>query len=463
MSALPTLKYCFYSDESLTGTPGPTLNFTRSSTATWYGNDGLIKTAAISTPRFDHRAATKQPLGLLMESASTNKLLRSEEFNNSVWFKNNTTVTANVATSPDGTTSADDILQTDGFGYCRQNVAVTANTNHTYSIYLKKGTTGGNARWVQLSCYNSGVTIKFSGWFDIANGVTGSTENTGGATIRSLYIEDVGNGYYKCDITGSLQNSQTSMLCSVSAKTADNTQNKDQTNSIQAWGAMLEQRSFVSSYVKTEGATATRASETAGSGNIGWHNTDENIGTWYSRATPGRYVGLGGTSDRSTAYIRYNSVHRMDPFANVNQDTELKAWSAGGTATLSTHTLVENLSGNVEFQAVTAHALNDVATFINGNAGQTDSTFDRTSGTPYISYAIGKCGTGTETPWDGHIAEIRYYPVRFDNETSQDMSTGIFPEGGARNWLTVSRRKLDRPPTKRVYPKPKPNMRSTYE
>jgi hypothetical protein len=68
----------FATDKSLTARKGPTPVFTRASTATFVGSDGLIQSAAINEPRFDH--ATTAPnacLGLLIEESRTNLVFPS--------------------------------------------------------------------------------------------------------------------------------------------------------------------------------------------------------------------------------------------------------------------------------------------------------------------------------------------------------------------------------------------------
>jgi hypothetical protein len=57
---------------------GTTLvTFTRASTGTYVGSDGLIQTATTNEPRFDHNPTTGESLGLLVEEARTNLLLNS--------------------------------------------------------------------------------------------------------------------------------------------------------------------------------------------------------------------------------------------------------------------------------------------------------------------------------------------------------------------------------------------------
>ena len=77
--AVPSLDLRFADNKSLVdATTGASLvTFTRASTGTYVGADGLIKTATTNEARFDHNPTTGESLGLLVEEARTNLLLNS--------------------------------------------------------------------------------------------------------------------------------------------------------------------------------------------------------------------------------------------------------------------------------------------------------------------------------------------------------------------------------------------------
>jgi hypothetical protein len=69
----------------------PEYSYTRNSSGTYVGSDGLIKTAAVNEPRFEFDAVTGEYKGLLVEEARTNYYTTSEtmlggRINNSVRF-----------------------------------------------------------------------------------------------------------------------------------------------------------------------------------------------------------------------------------------------------------------------------------------------------------------------------------------------------------------------------------------
>ena len=67
----------FAADKTLTARKGPTPVFTRASSATFVGSDGLIQSAAINIPRFDHTSAGVCR-GLLIEESRTNLVFPSD-------------------------------------------------------------------------------------------------------------------------------------------------------------------------------------------------------------------------------------------------------------------------------------------------------------------------------------------------------------------------------------------------
>ena len=97
----PSLKLDFANARAL----DPRITFTRASTATYVGANGLIKTAGVNEPRFDHDPITGESLGLLIEESRTNSVEYSEDLSNAYWNKQNCSLGATTV-APDGTNSA---------------------------------------------------------------------------------------------------------------------------------------------------------------------------------------------------------------------------------------------------------------------------------------------------------------------------------------------------------------------
>ena len=77
--AVPSLDLRFAENKSLVdATTGASLvTFTRASSGTFVGSDGVLRTAVTNEPRFDHNPTTGESLGLLVEEQRTNLLLNS--------------------------------------------------------------------------------------------------------------------------------------------------------------------------------------------------------------------------------------------------------------------------------------------------------------------------------------------------------------------------------------------------
>jgi hypothetical protein len=117
------------------------VTFTRASTGTYVGSDGLIKTAAVDEPRITHDPTTGRRLGLLVEEARTNSAQWSEAFNNPVWLVTGSgatiTATADVA-APDGTMTAWTLASSGAAAQIQQVSAGTSGITYTGSFYIRR-------------------------------------------------------------------------------------------------------------------------------------------------------------------------------------------------------------------------------------------------------------------------------------------------------------------------------------
>jgi hypothetical protein len=69
------------------GVLDPRINFTRTSTATYFDSAGVLRTASVGAPRFDFDPVTLAPRGLLVEGVATNNYLWSQDITNAYWTK----------------------------------------------------------------------------------------------------------------------------------------------------------------------------------------------------------------------------------------------------------------------------------------------------------------------------------------------------------------------------------------
>lgn len=233
-------------------------DFFRFGDATRVKENGLIETIVGSNnPRLNWSGDCPS---LLMEGSRTNRLLRSEEFNNALWIKTRTTVTAQETLSPEGTETADKLeCNSSGTGgmSVRGSASITSGSTIVLSVFVKKG----NARYCNLGLLNNAYGDFSRIFFDLQEGLSFSPQTTGSdITLIDNSIESFTNGWYRISITCETSGNTTVRPYIYGTTSNGNfTVTKGDYNYF--WGAQLEEGNYLSSYIKTDGSTATRALE----------------------------------------------------------------------------------------------------------------------------------------------------------------------------------------------------------
>jgi hypothetical protein len=366
--------------------------------------------------------------GLLVEAAATNLCLQSEDFG-TTWGSTQSTVTTNDSVAPDGSTTADDVIHTGAGGTITQAVTVTADTVYTASVFVKQGATGSHD-WMEVIYRDNVAANGIQCWFDISTGTKGTAQTFGtGTTLTASGIEDYGNGWYRCWVSGQLASGITAGRIEFTNTTTDATNTREQTNSLRYWGAQLEAGAFPTSYIATTTASVTRNAEQIRTTDVSWHN--RTAGTWYTQASSnmgnlGTFAIFLGISDSSNSDFqvmgKVGGVLRPYFVSTLNGSSE---WNIQPT--------VDYYTAGTSVRQVGGYAENDVAQYVDGTQTATDtSTTDLTAGAAFNEFEIGNLGYTPLYYWNGHIAEIRFYDERFDNDTLLDLSNGIFPPEGRR-------------------------------
>jgi hypothetical protein len=210
ITAAPSLALRFAETKSLVDAiSGQNLiTFTRASSGTYVDSTGTIRTA------------------------TTNLLLRSEEFDQSPWNALYwLSITANQIAAPNGTLTAD-LLAGNGsqIGYIALASQFVNGTTYTFSIYLKKANTSTALTLLYGATFNYGGGDAVATW----NLDTGVPSFFNGATGS---MTAVGNGWYRCVMTDTATASETrnQQWLRMSSNSGD----------VYAWGAQLEQSSTV--------------------------------------------------------------------------------------------------------------------------------------------------------------------------------------------------------------------------
>ena len=390
---------------ALQKTLDPRVTFTRASTGTFVGSDGLLQSATTNEARFDHNPTTGESLGLLVEEARTNLLLRSEEFDNASWTNGNTTESGNVAVAPNGTLTADKLIENSGAGFksIEQAVAISALT-YTFSVYVK-----AVERSIIQLLWSGGASTNFAN-FNLATGTV-----TAG-TYTSATITPAGSDWFRLSITSVLAAGTFSGIISLqtsasATRAASYTGNG--TSGIYLWGAQLEAGASPTSYIPTTTATATRAADVAsitGSAFSSWYRQDE--GTVFVEGGP-----TNPTLNKTQLLLSISdgsANNRMYLGKKFDSTTVAEfGVASGGVGQAFILTTPSSIS-NARFAA--GYKVNDFAVASSGGALATD-----TSGSVPVSSTqllIGTLDTGSNNI-NGHLRRLTFWPVRLPNTTLQ--------------------------------------------
>ena len=213
-------------------------------------NSGYDQTRADFTfDRGSNTAATRVNSDGLIEKYRENEALQSNSFNVSPWSLGNSVLTANASTSPTGESNATKI-ESNTIGTetrVRQTISgATTGKVYTFSCYMK----AGNVSYGIIRHY--GISSNGRAWFNLSNGTIGTKDSS----LIDAQIESVGDGWYRCSITGKIT---TSGALDLAPAPNDNDYLSDAANDyIFLYGAQAETGLVATDYLDS-GATTAKA------------------------------------------------------------------------------------------------------------------------------------------------------------------------------------------------------------
>jgi hypothetical protein len=220
-------------------------------------------TDRLNVPRLTYQNGGGGCPSLLLEKQSTNEAWYSEDFSQSYWTKQGLTVTANSIVSPDGTQNAD--LLTLNTSLAEHNVyapasglPITSNAPFTFSCYVKKGT----GRYFCVATYFTANGFGPYATFDL-NTATLVASGASFGTYSSSKIENMGNDWYRCSVSGF--GPYTSLIFAPDVRSASSlipgVPFTGAGETMYIWGAQLEASSYPTSYIPTTSSSATRVAD----------------------------------------------------------------------------------------------------------------------------------------------------------------------------------------------------------
>ena len=325
-----------------------------------------------SAPRFDHDPTTGESLGLLVEESRTNLLLQSEDFSTS-WTTVTATVTTNVATAPNGTTTAD-LYSGTSTSAVNQSVSLTSGVTYTISFYVKSAGLGNDSFRLRIDgAQTSSNFTATSEWQRFT--FTATSANTGART------------------------------CGIVRNTAGD--NVD----VLLWGAQLEAGAFPTSYIPTVAATVTRAADVASI-------TGSNFSSWY-RQDEGTVFVNGITPPNRADFPSLNTLHDGTSNNRLLQYVFTSGYFSAarvGSVPQGDNTAAVTPTDGSAYKIASAFAVNNSVTAVNGVTGSVDTLC-------LMPTALNTLAIGAE--WNNAnivnstIRRLTYWPVRLSNEVLQ--------------------------------------------
>ena len=384
-------------------------DYTRGSSATRINAQGLIETVSNNSSRLNYPLLDGKVVGCphhILEPQRTNLVQYSEEFNNSYWLKALTSVTANQVISPDGSQTADMLIKNADYGSLyKTGISATSGSNYTFSVFVKKGTTdflslrqasGSNDVRKQFDLNTGAVT----------NGLAGN--QTG---FVSSNFEEYSNGWYRLSIT--CTSNGTSITISIySGKVGESTFNGNS----YIWGAMLEQGSYPTSYIKSNsGSATTRLAETAdNSGSAATFNDSEGV----------LMAEISALANSGNGQIRINEQGVLNSVIMEFRDsgTTLRTYIFDGNATNQFFSET-NINPNDNIKIALKYKQNDCSLYLNGFVRATDTTATMPSNLNALSFNQGD----GNNPFYGKTKQLQYFDSALsDTELEQLTSWDSF-------------------------------------
>ena len=421
--AVPSLDLRFADNKSLVDavTGASLVTFTRASSGTFVGSDGVLRTAVTNEPRFDHNPTTGESLGLLVEEARTNGVT------------NNTMVGAvagTPGTNPTGWTFA--TAQSNGLTISIVGTGVENGIN--YIDYRFNGTTVASPNACAFGFTNAAAatsqTWTSSLYWKLASGTTTGTTNW-----QLGIIENTAVGTF---VTGAFytQTTPTSAALITQRPTATRTLSGGVTVglvshtlnitvagntaidfTIRIGMPQLEQGAFATSAIPTTTATVTRAADVAsitGSNFSSWYNQTE--GTVFAEGAVAQPISGGNQFVFRTSDNGYNNSVAL----NIQSGGFVSIATASGGVFDGVAASPATLIANTTAKFAGAYATNNLGVSLNGATVATDTS--ATMPTALNRLDIGSDHIGSNRIKAGTINRLTYFPTRLSNTVLQQIT-----------------------------------------
>lgn len=344
-----------------------------------------------------------------------NLLTYSEQFNNAIWDRYGVTVSADATTAPNGTTTADRIIESaasgdHGINYTASGVAVVSGTSYIFSVYLKP-----NGRTV-VEIFGDAQNGYLNTSFAKVNISDGTIISLGSAT--SVTAESVGNGWYRVIMTATA----TGSTASPGIYMTDGTNQRyvgDGSSGVFAWGAQLVMANvFPSNTYQPIGAVGSHETGGRFPPYLLFDGVDDalNVANWgnvnqpFTRVVVFSPVVMGGAVHKFV-------LESLAPTANTDIGELLVAGQ--NTITSGENPYTPCFRNNTYIRVSATNGASSVA----HTDGTASATYTRAANQYQTGYAIGWDGVGNNSWANVRIWEVLLIP-RVLNDTERQRLEG---------------------------------------
>lgn len=185
-----------------------------------------------------------------------NLLRYSEQFENAAWLVEGTSTTGqNVTIAPDGTTTADRLIETTStLGHYKYQGSIQSAGPFTASFYIKQA----ERQWASVQIATDTITKRHSVLIDLANGNVLDVRSVGSPISPSYSVIGVGGGWYRVSVTATNTSGRVDAIVAASNSATPAftsyilaSYTGDITKGIYVWGAQLEPGELATTYTPT--------------------------------------------------------------------------------------------------------------------------------------------------------------------------------------------------------------------
>ena len=342
-------------------------------TATYSISNISVQEIQVNTPRIDFSDSADG--ALLLEPQSTNLITYSEDFSDSSWTLFGS-IQANSSVSPNGLTTA-------------------TKLTHTHSQYNMLRVVAGGVRTTSVFVKNvdaDNFYIRKSG-----GGYAYYNFDTKTVNDNSLKVEYFSNDWIRL----SLSTDETALRQFGIGQSE--TDLSEVGNSVYVWGAQVEESSYPTSYIPTQGSASTRIAETCNnSGSAQDFNSEEGvlyaeIAALSNTADASKFISIsdGTYNNRASILFSNGSTNQIRTFLRV-----------GGVVQIDVY---NNVTDVANFNKVAfSYKENDFKVYINGSLVSSDTSGSVWSANTITKLSFSEINTSANK-FEGKVKGTRLY------------------------------------------------------